>query len=47
VLAGYSFDMPSLVTGTGVAVVMAGIGFVYTRLRPDERLATMGTEVTF
>lgn len=47
VLAGFSFDMGSLVTCAGLAAAMAGIGFVYTRLRPDERLATMGTEVTF
>jgi len=44
---GFSFDMKSLVDCIGVTAAMAVIGFVYTRLRPDEKLATLATETGF
>jgi len=46
-LRGFSFDMKSLAECVGVTVVMAVIGFVYTRLRPDEKLATLSIETGF
>ncbi|HVP84809.1 MAG TPA: phosphatase PAP2 family protein [Rhizomicrobium sp.] len=46
-LRGFSFDMKSLAECVGVTAVMAVIGFVYTRLRPDEKLATLSIETGF
>jgi hypothetical protein len=44
---GFSFDLKSLATCAGVTSALALIAFVYTRLRPDQRLATMSTETAF
>jgi membrane-associated phospholipid phosphatase len=41
---GFVFDLASLATCIGMTALVAIIGFVYTRLRPDERLATMSTQ---
>jgi membrane-associated phospholipid phosphatase len=44
---GFTFDMKSLAACLGVTSMLASIGFVYTRLRPDEKLATMSIETAF
>jgi len=46
-VAGYSFDMGSLAACIGFTALLASVGFVYTRMRPDERLAIMGAETAF
>lgn len=44
---GIDFDLASLALAVGVTALTAAIGYAYTRLRPDERLATMGAETAF
>lgn len=44
---GFSFDVTSLGECALVTAVLAGIGFVYTRLRADKKLAVMGIETAF
>jgi membrane-associated phospholipid phosphatase len=46
-LGGFSFDMASLAACLGFTALLASVGFVYTRLRPDEKLGIMGTETAF
>ncbi len=46
-LAGYSFDLFSLMGCLLFTSLMGAIGFIYGRLRPDARLSTMGTETAF
>lgn len=46
-LRGFSFDVKSFAECMGVTAVMVVIGFVYTRLRPDEKLATLSIETGF
>ena len=47
VLAGYGFDMGGLAACLGFTALLASVGFIYTRVRPDERLAIMGAETAF
>ncbi len=47
VARGFSLDMKSLAACLGVTGTLALIGFVYTRVRPDERLAVMSIETAF
>ncbi len=47
VARGFTFDLPSLGLCLGVTALMASIAIVYTKLRPDVRLATMSTETGF
>ena len=44
---GFSFDMASAAACLGFTALLASVGFVYTKLRPDERLAIMGAETAF
>lgn len=44
---GFTFDMKSLAACMGVTAVLASVGYVYTRLRPDEKLSTMSIETAF
>lgn len=44
---GFSFDLGSLVACLGFTALLASVGVVYTRLRPDEKLAIMGAETAF
>jgi len=46
-VAGYGFDLASLAACLGFTALLAAVGFVYSRLRPDERLAIMGAETAF
>jgi len=47
VARGFTFDLPSLGLCLGMTALMVSLAFVYTKLRPDVRLATMGTETGF
>lgn len=47
VVRGFTFDMQSLAACVGVSAMLAFIGFIYTRLRPDEKIATMSVETAF
>lgn len=47
VAGGFSFDMASLAACLGFTALLASVGFIYTKLRPDERLAIMGAETAF
>lgn len=47
VLRGFSFDVMSLAECLGFTALLAAIGFVYTRLRPDEKLSTLSIETGF
>lgn len=42
---GFTFDAKSLAACLGATAGLALVGFVYTRLRPDEKLAAMATEI--
>lgn len=44
---GFSFDLSSLTGAISATAAMAAIGYVYTQLRPNARLAAMGTETAF
>ncbi len=46
-LGGFSFDMASLAACLGFTALLASVGIVYTRFRPDEKLAIMGAETAF
>jgi membrane-associated phospholipid phosphatase len=46
-VAGYGFDMASLAACLGFTALLASVGFIYTRVRPDERLAIVGAETAF
>lgn len=43
----FHFDIKSLVLCATIAGFLGLIGFVYTRIRPDEKLSTMATETAF
>lgn len=47
VARGFTFDAISLADCAGFVALTATIGFVYTHLRPDEKLAAMGIETGF
>jgi hypothetical protein len=47
IAGGFSFELSSLTSAICATVAMAAIGYVYARLRPNARLAAMGTETAF